>query len=139
MSITDSVASAEAANRQAVLRRVPGEVLAALAPAQREALIAALAAPAGSHRLELRASVPCLGRRYYVTVLAGRERRSLERLAREGQLDVGRALAVYAVIGAVLLGPVVVLVAVAAGVSRLAGVEGLEPPLTALHEMMHRH
>ena len=43
--------------------------------------------PANSpHVIDYRVSVPFFGKRFYVTLLAGRERRSLARLAGEGQL-----------------------------------------------------
>lgn len=45
----------------------------------------------GKHSLDFRVSLPVLGRRYYMVLLGGKERRSRARLAAEGQ-DAARRL-----------------------------------------------
>ena len=53
------------------------------------------AAWTGAHRVDLRASVPLPGGRWYVTILAGPERRSADRLREEGQTHWLRRATVY--------------------------------------------
>lgn len=117
-------------------RRIPTDVWAALSTTQRDALLAAL--EPRNHPIDLRVSIPLLNRRCYITVLGGRERRALDRLAQEGQLATARQLAVYALLVSALLAPIGALLLATSLVSRLAGVDSLEPPILALHEML-RH
>ena len=58
---------------------------------------------AGGHAIDLRASLPLPGGSWYVTIVAGRERRSPDRLEREGQTHRLRQAAVYVVGSAVVL------------------------------------
>lgn len=58
---------------------------------------------AGNHVIDLRASIPLPGGRWYVTILAGRERRSADRLTLEGQTHWLRRAAVYMLIMSALL------------------------------------
>lgn len=51
-----------------------------------------------AHAVDLRASVPVLGARYYVVVLAGRERRHRARLDAEGQTHWLRQALVFALL-----------------------------------------
>lgn len=120
-------------------RRIPSDILAALTPAQRDRLIDAITLRPGTHRIDLRTSVPLLGKRYYITLLAGPERRSLERLEKEGQLDARKAVLVYAAIASALLAPLFVVALASAALSKLTGADGIEPPLLALQEWLHRH
>lgn len=69
-----------------LLKRLPEEHRRALTDEQLSALaLASLPSPA-SHLIEYRVSVPFFGRRFYLTVFAGREQRALARLVSEGQL-----------------------------------------------------
>lgn len=120
------------------LRRLSPELLDSFTPAQRAAVIAALVPPPGSHSIDLRTSIPLFGGRYYLTVLAGRERRSLDRLAREGQLDLKRVVCAYAALSALVAAPIVMLLVVSLAFTTLAGLDALDPPILALHELMHR-
>lgn len=138
MSITPPPETARQDELPPAARRIPPDVLAALTPAQRERLILAVTPHPGTHRFDLRASIPLLGRRYYITLLAGPERRSQDRLAREGQLDPGRVALIYAALAAAVMAPLLVVLIASAAVSRLAGIDGIEPPLLALQEMLHR-
>lgn len=58
---------------------------------------------AGGHAIDLRASLPLPGGSWYVTIVAGRERRSQDRLEREGQTHWFRQVAIYVVASAVTL------------------------------------
>ncbi|MGD9785666.1 MAG: hypothetical protein AB7E80_05430 [Hyphomicrobiaceae bacterium] len=51
-----------------------------------------------THKLDFRASVPFFGRRYYVVLLGGRERRSRARIAGDGQDATWRMSVAYAVL-----------------------------------------
>ena len=57
----------------------------------------------GGHTIDLRASLPLPGGSWYVTIVAGRERRSHDRLQREGQTQLLRQAAVYVVGSTVIL------------------------------------
>lgn len=57
----------------------------------------------GRHRIDLRASVPLPGGRWYVTILAGRERRSPDRLRAEGQTHWLRRATVYVMLMSLVL------------------------------------
>ena len=61
-----------------LLKRLPGDVAASFTTEQLAALRRAVA-PA-RHAVDIRLSLPFLGRRHYVVLLAGRERRPLARL-----------------------------------------------------------
>lgn len=67
----------------------------------------------GNHTIDLRASIPLPTGRWYVTILAGRERRSADRLAQEGQTNWMRRAAVYMLIMAALLWLVVCAIVIA--------------------------
>lgn len=88
---------------QRMVRRLPAPVLAALTPQQLEAIADALIPDPPTHVIDYRVSVPFLGRRFYITLLAGRERRSLARLAREAQLHA-RHIAVFYAVALLVLG-----------------------------------
>lgn len=53
--------------------------------------------------IDLRASVPIHGGRFYVTILAGQERRNSRRLMLEGQTHWSRRLVVYLLLASILL------------------------------------
>ena len=83
-------------NDEPLLQRLPEAFLAALNAQQLAALKGALAPPRASpHRVDFRVSLPWFGSRYYVVLLAGDERRSVDRLRLEGQVTVGRIAATY--------------------------------------------
>jgi hypothetical protein len=65
----------------------------------------------GGHRIDLRASVPLPGGRWYVTILAGPERRSEERLREEGQTHWLRRATVYVMLLSLALWLVVCIIA----------------------------
>lgn len=65
----------------ALLRRLPPDVMAALNPEQRAALAAAVSAPAGRYPVSLRFTIPFT--RFFIAIIGGPERRSPERRAAE--------------------------------------------------------
>lgn len=82
---------------QRMVRRLPASVLATLTPLQLEAISDALIPDRPTHVIDYRVSIPFFGRRFYITLLVGRERRSLARLATEAQLHAKHIAAFYAV------------------------------------------
>ncbi len=60
-------------------------------------------AASAPHAIDLRASIPLPWGRYYVTILAGRERRNAARLAVELQTHWPRLLAVYFLLASIVL------------------------------------
>ena len=69
---------------QRLLEALPVEVRGSLNEEQREALVAAARTQGWSnHSTDIRLSIPFLGRRYYLVLLGGEERRNKARLASE--------------------------------------------------------
>lgn len=66
-----------------VLGRLPAQVTETLTAEQKEAIRRAVAAPWVKHDVNIRVSMPWFGRRFYLTVVGGEERRPLDRLAEE--------------------------------------------------------
>lgn len=67
-----------------LVRRLPPNVHASFSAEQTNALRQALSELSwGRHLTDIRLSIPLLGRRYYAVLLAGPERRNLERLRQE--------------------------------------------------------
>ena len=81
-----------------VLAKLPPAVRDSLTPQQLECISDALIPDPPRHAIDYRTSIPFFGRRFYVTLLVGRERRSLERLAREAQLRARHVAIVYSVL-----------------------------------------
>jgi hypothetical protein len=59
--------------------------------------------PWSGHRIDLRASIPLPRGSWYVTIVAGPERRNVERLRTEGQLNWLRRMLAYGIIGSLVL------------------------------------
>lgn len=81
-----------------MLRRLPAGIRETLTEHQLDAISDALIPDPPSHAIDYRVSIPLAGRRFYITLLAGRERRSLERLAREAQLKAKHIAMFYSVL-----------------------------------------
>ncbi len=81
-----------------MLAKLPPAVRDSLTPQQLDCISDALIPDPPRHAFDYRASIPFFGRRFYVTLLVGRERRSLERLAREAQLRARHVAIVYSVL-----------------------------------------
>ena len=69
-----------------LMARVPAEIRRTFTSQQMLALSRASVPINSPYRVNVRTSVPFFGKRFYVTLLMGRERRSLSRLADEKQL-----------------------------------------------------
>lgn len=86
-----------------LLADMPPDVRATFSSSQLAALDTSLSRT--PHLIDFRVSIPTLtGSRYYVTLLAGRERRNLSRLHGEGQTRVTRIAIFYSVLTAMLGG-----------------------------------
>ena len=81
-----------------MLAKLPPAVRDSLSQQQLDCISDALIPDPPRHAIDYRASIPFFGRRFYVTLLVGRERRSLERLAREAQLRARHVAIVYSVL-----------------------------------------
>ncbi|HMN39033.1 MAG TPA: hypothetical protein PKD49_15155 [Hyphomicrobium sp.] len=81
-----------------MLARLPPGVRDSLTHQQLDCISDALIPDPPRHAIDYRASIPFFGRRFYVTLLVGRERRSLERLAREAQLRASHTAIVYSIL-----------------------------------------
>lgn len=67
-----------------LLKRMPSDLVASFTPSQLEALSSACRSEtARKHSLDLRLTLPLPGRGFYLVVLAGRERRSTQRLRQD--------------------------------------------------------
>lgn len=78
-----------------IMAQMPLAVRQTFSHEQLAALAHATLPTTARHAIDYRISVPFFGRRYYLAILAGRERRSLERLLREGQAILSRAMMFY--------------------------------------------
>lgn len=81
-----------------MLAKLPPAVWDSLTTQQLDCISDALIPDPPRHAIDYRASIPFFGRRFYVTLLVGRERRSQERLAREAQLRARHVAIVYSVL-----------------------------------------
>jgi len=82
-----------------LLAAIPRGASAAFTPEHLAALDVAIAqtrSRPANHRIDFRVSVPVFGRRYYFVLLGGKERRSYERLTREGHNSTWRMSLAYA-------------------------------------------
>jgi len=85
-----------------LLGAIPGHVLDSFTTVQVQAIRAASRDQAPSrHWIDYRASIPWMGRSFYLVVMVGKERRSADRVLREGQSALRKVGGVY--VGAVLL------------------------------------
>lgn len=100
---------------ETLFERLPPWVVDTLTTEQKEAIHTAITEPAWkAHSVNLRMSVPVLGRHYYVTAVAGEERRSAERRSHESRRYPVRTLAnIFFVVGIAALFYALALIAVA--------------------------
>lgn len=77
---------------QRFLHRLPSPMARRLTPDELAAYSKALTPQRSPHWIDFRASVPLLGPGIYIAFMMGRERRTRERLRREGQLGWGPTL-----------------------------------------------
>lgn len=90
------------------LHRIPEPLRATFTPDQLTALERALRPQNREHVVDYRVSLPWFGRRVYITLLAGPENRSLDRLRAEGQVAAGRIAATYGTAMAGIIGLMIV-------------------------------
>ena len=86
-----------------IASRIPQTIWNTLTDVQKSAVHAAITDRGNTHIASLRSSFRVAGRRYYLALFFGHERRSLERLRNEGQLDPGEVSFVYIVLGVLML------------------------------------
>ena len=114
------------ANLSALLHRMPHHAARTFTTAQLRLLdsLISQAPPSGGHAIDYRVSLPLFGRRYYLTILAGRERRNTQRLARERQSAWTRVFTAYIVASWLLASVLVALGFIAIYVMKsIAGVD----------------
>ena len=80
-----------------ILKAMPSELRDSFTLEQLRAISAATKAPNGHHWVDVRASIPVPGRRIYLNLQIGRERRSMARLRDEGQVDGMLTVIIYIV------------------------------------------
>ena len=100
--ITKHAAPTNTATLQ-IASRIPQTIWNTLTDVQKSAVHAAITDRGNTHIASLRSSFRVAGRRYYLALFFGHERRSLERLRNEGQLDPGEVSFVYIVLGVLML------------------------------------
>jgi hypothetical protein len=87
-------------------RRIDPRIADSFTAEQRAALKLMFAGRApGRHLIDVRRSLPWFGKRMYLVLLFGRERRTTERLRREGAISRTADALTYAVVLAILLTP----------------------------------
>lgn len=98
-------------------KRLDPEVAASFTPAQRDAIRVMFGARGiAEHAVELRRSIPFLGgRRFYLVLLMGRERRGLARVYSQGHASRPFNFLFYGVLGALIVVPLAALFAAFGG------------------------
>ena len=91
---------------------MPPQIRTTFSSVQLAALAHATKPPPANHLVDFRVSIPFLGRRYYITLLFGKERRSRQRLDAERQLSTKNATITYFV-AAMLIASAILLCAMA--------------------------
>ena len=86
-----------------IASRLPQNIWDTLTDVQKTAIHAAITNRANNHIASLRSSIRLAGRRYYLALFFGHERRNVERLRDEGQLDRGEVSFIYIVLGILML------------------------------------
>ncbi|MDX2158473.1 MAG: hypothetical protein SFW09_18390 [Hyphomicrobiaceae bacterium] len=124
-----------------LLSRMPSEVVASFTATQLSALASGFGQERAPHLVDFLVSLPLLGRRYYLRVYLGRERRSYERLLREGQISLARTVLVWSglawmLVSLLVLGSLVTLYLVKSyfGINLMSG----RSPLHFIYELIYR-
>jgi len=81
-----------------MLARLPSGMRASFTMAQLAMLAEASRPPSLRHCVDYRVSLPFFGARYYLTIFFGKERRSRNRVAFEGQANISQASIAYVVV-----------------------------------------
>ncbi len=103
------------------LDRLPPHLAGRLTPEERIAYAAALAPHRSPHWLDLRASLPIPGFSIYVALMVGRERRSPDRLLKEGQRRLTPNILVVSVLFATVIAGWIAAMLLIKGLQMLAG------------------
>ena len=118
-----------------LMSRLPVQTSQSLTADQLVALSLASVPANSPHVIDYRVSVPFFGKRFYVTLLAGRERRSLARLAGEGQLPSVQMFNLNPALHGILLAIVIFGMAMGAYIVKSAlGIDLFEGD-SAMHEI----
>lgn len=78
-----------------LLVRLPSRVRCTFTAEQVRSLAEAIGSHSQMHSVKFQVSLPLFGKRFYLALFAGWERRSAERLLREGQLSQQKAFVLY--------------------------------------------
>ena len=112
---------------------LPHDVQASMSPAQLAALSRVMQPQSDSRRL--RVSLPVFGRRYYLAVFLGRERRGLQRLRQEGQLSIPLISVVMFVLAGLALPSLIAIILLATYLLKsVLGIDLLDGP-SLLHDL----
>lgn len=112
-----------------MIASVPPQIRTTFSSVQMAALAHATKPPRANHLIDFRVSVPFLGRRYYVTLLFGKERRSRQRLDAERQLSLRNATITYFVASLLIVSAVLVCAMVFAYVMKsIVGLDLVKAP-----------
>ncbi len=84
-----------------LMARIPASERESFTPVQLALLSSASKPPPPQHWIDFRVSLPFFGTRFYVTLLSGKERRSIRRIKSEGQISASNLSVAY--LGALLL------------------------------------
>ena len=118
--------------------RLPQHIWDSLTEFQKTAIQAAIADQTTNHIAKLRSSFRVAGRRYYVAAFFGHERRSVERLRRDGQLDQTEVSFVLIILGFLMLIFGAMFVALFAyAIKSLIGIDIIDGP-SPLHAIICR-
>ena len=115
---------------------IPRHIWQSFTDDQRAAIAQAMRRYSGNHLLSLRSSVRMIGNRYYLALFFGRERRDLDRLQNEGQLDPTEVSIAYVIVGIFFL--LASIVPIALGIymiKSLLGIDILDGP-SPLHYLL---
>jgi len=120
-----------------MIKKVHPSILASFTPSQLNALAAVSKPSPGQHWIDYRVSLPIFGRRIYLTILAGRERRSLTRLKHEGQISLAITSISYVVTTWMIASALIVsLVTVLYILKTIIGLDLIEGP-SFMHDFVY--
>lgn len=118
-----------------LMAALPKDVRDSLTPYQLAAISDAVKPQTAPHLIHFRVSLPFFGRRYYLTFYFGRERRNIQRLRNEGQIDIRLTSAVIAIAAGLVACAVIATVAIVLYLLKSAlGIDLTDGP-SFLHEL----
>lgn len=132
--MTPDLSTLDPATRR-ICARIPQDIWLTLDKEQQHTLFSALRVNSNNHLFSVRSSIRLPGQRYYLTVFFGRERRNLDRLREEGQLDPDEVSMAYIIIFAVAFFASIIVVAVGLyAIKSFLGIDIFDGP-SPLHGM----